>query len=646
MKSHLVKKLFQSYSERFVSQWLILLMDLTIVFVAFYVANMMRYDFVVTSMNILSIFIQSILVVTLFLVAFLLTRSYCSIIRHSGINDTVRLFKATGMATIALLILVFFVKQNGGNDVLRWIPSLSIVLIHFLLSLILLVWSRFLIKLVYNDILKKDSRQQIRVLIYGAGSAGMQTRIALKGDSVYKHDVVAFLDDNDSLNNKIIEGVPVITPERGLSEDYIRHNNISILIISINNMPLPDKQSIIDKGLNLGLKVKVIPSINQWINGQLSSHQLREVQIEELLEREPIRLDNNFVMEELTGKIVMVTGAAGSIGSEIVRQLITYQPSRIILIDQAESDLYNLQMELRDHCAKTGNNLSMAFMVANVKDRFRMEQHFATYRPQYVFHAAAYKHVPLMEENPYEALMVNVFGTRIVADLSVKYKAKKFVMVSTDKAVNPTNVMGATKRLAEIYIQCLSNGRTQFVTTRFGNVLGSNGSVIPLFRKQIRDGGPVTVTHKDITRFFMTIPEACNLVLEAGVMGQGGEILVFDMGKSVRIYDLAYKMIQLSGYTPGKDIMIREIGLRPGEKLKEELLATGEHTLATHHPKILRAKVRKYDKNEVLGFMDQLSALMLEGDHFKLVDKIKQIIPEYISNNSIYATLDQRNKSD
>lgn len=646
MKSHLVKKLFQSYSERFVSQWLILLMDLTIVFVAFYVANMMRYDFVVTSMNILSIFVQSILAVILYLFTFLFTKSYRSIIRHSGINDTVRLFKATGMATIALLILVFFVKQNGGNDVLRWIPSLSIVLIHFLLSLILLVWSRFLIKLVYNDILKKDSRQQIRVLIYGAGSAGMQTRIALKGDSVYKHDVVAFLDDNDSLNNKIIEGVPVITPERGLSEDYIRHNNISILIISINNMPLPAKQSIIDKGLNLGLKVKVIPSINQWINGQLSSHQLREVQIEELLEREPIRLDNNFVMEELTGKIVMVTGAAGSIGSEIVRQLITYQPSRIILIDQAESDLYNLQMELRDHCAKTGNSLSMAFIVANVKDRFRMEQHFATYRPQYVFHAAAYKHVPLMEENPYEALMVNVFGTRIVADLSVKYKAKKFVMVSTDKAVNPTNVMGATKRLAEIYIQCLSNGQTQFVTTRFGNVLGSNGSVIPLFRKQIRDGGPVTITHKDITRFFMTIPEACNLVLEAGVMGQGGEILVFDMGKSVRIYDLAYKMIQLSGYTPGKDIMIREIGLRPGEKLKEELLATGEHTLATHHPKILRAKVRKYDKNEVLGFMDQLSALMLEGDHFKLVDKIKQIIPEYISNNSIYATLDQRNKSD
>ena len=646
MKSRLIQKLFQTHSERFVSQWLILLMDLTIVFVAFYVANMMRYDFVVTSMNILSIFIQSILVVTLFLIAFLLTRSYRSIIRHSGINDTVRLFKATGMATIALLILVFFVKQNGGSAVLQWIPRLSIVMIHFLLSLILLVWSRFLIKMVYSDLLKKDSRQQIRVLIYGAGSAGMQTRIALKGDSVYKHDVVAFLDDNDSLNNKIIEGVPVITPERGLSEGYIRHNNISILIISIISMPLSVKQSIIDKGLNLGLKVKVIPSINQWINGQLSSHQLREVQIEELLEREPIRLDNNFVMEELTGKIVMVTGAAGSIGSEIVRQLITYQPSRIILIDQAESDLYNLQMELRDHCAKTGNNLSMAFIVANVKDRFRMEQHFATYRPQYVFHAAAYKHVPLMEENPYEALMVNVFGTRIVADLSVKYKAKKFVMVSTDKAVNPTNVMGATKRLAEIYIQCLSNGRTQFVTTRFGNVLGSNGSVIPLFRKQIRDGGPVTVTHKDITRFFMTIPEACNLVLEAGVMGQGGEILVFDMGKSVRIYDLAYKMIQLSGYTPGKDIMISEIGLRPGEKLKEELLATGEHTLATHHPKILRAKVRKYDKNEVLGFMDQLSALMLEGDHFKLVDKIKQIIPEYISNNSIYTTLDQRNKSD
>lgn len=641
MKSRLLTKLLQSYSDRFVSQWIVLLLDISIVFVAFYIANLMRYDFVFTSLNMLTIFVQSFLVLAIYLTSFLLTKSYRSIIRHSGINDSVRLFKATGFATLTLLILLVFGKEDW-IQLSPYIPSLSVILIHFLLSLIFLVWSRFLIKSLYHDILQRDPRIHLRVLIYGAGSAGMQTRNALRGDSMYKHELIAFIDDNESLNNKLIEGIPVISPTRGLSEDYIGRNGINLLIISINNMSLKEKQGIIDRGLNLGLKVKVVPSINQWINGQLSSSQLREVQIEELLERDPIRLDNNFVMQEIGDKIVMVTGAAGSIGSEIVRQLLTFHPSRVILVDQAESDLYDLQVELKERCAKTDNKTSVVYMVANVKDRFRMEQHFNTYRPHYVFHAAAYKHVPLMEDNPYEALMVNVFGTRIIADLSIKYKVHKFVMVSTDKAVNPTNVMGATKRLAEIYIQCMSNGHTQFITTRFGNVLGSNGSVIPLFRKQIEHGGPVTVTHKDITRFFMTIPEACNLVLEAGVMGKGGEILIFDMGKPVRIFDLAHKMIQLSGYVPGKDIHITEIGLRPGEKLREELLADEELTLPTHHPKIMRARVRLYDKTEVLTFMDQLSALMLEGDHFRVVDKIKQIIPEYISNNSIYSTLDQK----
>jgi len=470
----------------------------------------------------------------------------------------------------------------------------------------------------------------------------MQTRNALRGDSVYRHELVAFIDDNESLINKMIEGIPVVSPDRGLSEEYISRNNINLLIISINNMPLGIKRGIVDRGLELGLKVKVVPSINQWINGEFSSSQLREVQIEELLERDPIVLDNNNVKEELEGKIIMVTGAAGSIGSEISRQLLSFHPSRIVLIDQAESPLHDLKAELRDLCTKAGNKSSVVCVVANVKDRFRMDQHFAMYRPHYVFHAAAYKHVPLMEENPYEALMVNVFGTRIIADLSIRYKVSKFVMVSTDKAVNPTNVMGASKRLAEIYIQSMSNGVTQFITTRFGNVLGSNGSVIPLFRRQIEQGGPVTVTHKEITRFFMTIPEACNLVLEAGVMGKGGEILIFDMGNAVRIYDLAYKMIQLSGFTPGKDIQITEIGLRPGEKLKEELLADDESTLPTHHPKIMRARVRPYDKKEVITYMDQLSALMLEGDHFGMVDKMKQIVPEYISNNSVFTTLDKK----
>lgn len=640
MKSDIINRLVQTYSKRFVSTWLILLSDLVIVFVSFYMANLMRYDFAFTSINIFSIITQSFLVLGIYLLFFLTTKSYRGIIRYSGINDTFRLFKATGFATITLLLLA--ILASGNARISYWIPSYSIIIIQFLLSLIFLVSSRFLVRSVYHEILNKDPRIILKVLIYGAGSAGMQTRNALRGDSIYKHEVIAFLDDNESFLNKILEGAPVITPQKGLTEDYIRLHGINLLILAIPGLPLAEKRRIIDKGLDLGLKVKVVPSINQWINGQLSSSQLREVKIEELLEREQIQLDNTHIVAGIRGKVIMVTGAAGSIGSEIVRQLLCFQPSRVILIDQAESALYDLQIELKDFCVRTGNTTSVVYMVANVKDRFIMEQHFATYRPHYVFHAAAYKHVPLMEENPYEALMVNVFGTRTIADLSIKYKVNKFVMVSTDKAVNPTNVMGATKRLAEIYIQCMSNGHTQFITTRFGNVLGSNGSVIPLFRKQIEKGGPVTLTHKDITRFFMTIPEACNLVLEAGVMGKGGEILIFDMGKPVRIFDLAHKMIQLSGYIPGKDIQINEIGLRPGEKLQEELLANEELTLPTHHPKIMRARVREYEKKEVLEVMGQLSALILEGDHFKIVEKIKQIIPEYISNNSIYTTLDQK----
>jgi FlaA1/EpsC-like NDP-sugar epimerase len=386
----------------------------------------------------------------------------------------------------------------------------------------------------------------------------------------------------------------------------------------------------------------VVPSINKWINGQLSSSQIHDVKIEELLGREPISLENEKITQQIRNKRVLVTGAAGSIGSEIVRQLIQYCPSRIILVDQAESELYNLQQEIFALNQHFGNHTSLVFLIASIKDRFRMNSIFNLYNPDFVYHAAAYKHVPLMEENPYEALMVNVFGTKIIADLALKYQCQRFVMVSTDKAVNPTNVMGASKRIAEMYIQCMSNERTHFITTRFGNVLGSNGSVIPLFKKQIESGGPVTVTHKDITRYFMTIPEACNLVLEASVMGKGGEILIFDMGSSIKIYDLARKMVQLSGLVPGKDIQITEVGLRPGEKLAEELLANEEYTLPTHHPKIMKARVKENGRKEILRCIEELSQIVLEGDNFALVDKMKEIIPEYISNNSIYTKLDAR----
>jgi FlaA1/EpsC-like NDP-sugar epimerase len=356
-------------------------------------------------------------------------------------------------------------------------------------------------------------------------------------------------------------------------------------------------------------------------------------------------MDSSNVSKYIFGKSVLITGAAGSIGSGLVRQVITYRPAKLILLDQAESALYDIQTEISNSDELNKFSHLAEYVIASVKDKFRMQQIFENYKPDIIFHAAAYKHVPLMENNPYEALLVNVFGTRTLADLAVKHKVKKFVMVSTDKAVNPTNVMGASKRIAEIYTQSLSNGATQFITTRFGNVLDSNGSVVPLFRKQIEKGGPITVTHRDITRYFMTIPEACNLVLEAGAMGNGGEIFVFDMGRPVKIYEMACKMIKLSGLELGKDIEIKEIGLRPGEKLYEELLNNEENTLPTYHPKILRAKVREYDKSIIQKGFDDLTHLIIEANVFELVAKMKEIVPEFVSNNSIYDVLDKQKVS-
>ncbi len=378
-----------------------------------------------------------------------------------------------------------------------------------------------------------------------------------------------------------------------------------------------------------------------WIDGELSSGQLRRVKIEELLERDIIQLDSKNINREIDNKVVMVTGGAGSIGCEIARQILNYSPKRLIILDQAESPIYDLQFEIKNTEAFQKDLNKIEFIVANVKDKFRMDNIFNVYRPDIIYHAAAYKHVPLMEQHPYEALLVNIFGTKVIADLSIKYDVDKFVMVSTDKAVNPTNIMGATKRIAEIYIQSRDT-KTKFVTTRFGNVLGSNGSVVPLFRKQIEAGGPITVTHKDITRYFMTIPEACNLVMEAGAMGNGSDIFVFDMGNAVKIYDMAEKMIRLYGFEPGIDIKIIETGLRPGEKLYEELLTNNENTLLTHHPKIMRARVSTLSYEQVCQYIDELSELIVESDEYTLVAKMKQMVPEFVSNNSVFEKLDKK----
>lgn len=498
-----------------------------------------------------------------------------------------------------------------------------------------------MVKLLFIQITRQFAKEKIPVVIYGAGAAGMLTKNALVKDNVYRYEVVAYIDDNPSKVNKRLEGIPVVTQYRALRSSYIKRHGIRQLIIAIPGIHPAKKKKIVEEGLDLHLKVKVVPAIDLWINGQLSSHQLRRVKIEELLERDTIQLDSKNINREINNKVVIVTGGAGSIGCEIARQVLNYSPKRLIILDQAESPIYDLQFEINNTKAFQKHLNRIEFIIANVKDKFRMDNIFKVYRPDIIYHAAAYKHVPLMEQHPYEALLVNIFGTKVIADLSIKYEVEKFVMVSTDKAVNPTNIMGASKRIAEIYIQSRNN-TTKFVTTRFGNVLGSNGSVVPLFRKQIESGGPVTVTHKEITRYFMTIPEACNLVMEAGAMGEGADIFVFDMGNPVKIYNMAKKMIRLYGFEPDTDIEIVETGLRPGEKLFEELLTDQENSLLTHHPKIMRANVSALSYEVVSRFIDELSELIVEADEYALVAKMKQIVPEYISNNSVYEKLDKK----
>jgi FlaA1/EpsC-like NDP-sugar epimerase len=461
-------------------------------------------------------------------------------------------------------------------------------------------------------------------------------------DKENNYKVVAFVDNNPSLAYKTLEGIPIVSYFVAFRLSYIKKQNVKQLIISVPDMLPAKKKEIIEICLKLGIQVKIIPALNLWINGQFNAHQLERVKIEELLQRDPILLDSKNVYRELKNKVVMITGAAGSIGSELARQVLNNSPKRVILVDQAESAIYSLQYELNLSAKEKGNFDLIEFIVANVKDRFRMTNIMDTFRPDIIFHAAAYKHVPLMEINPYEALMVNVFGTKIMADLALKFEVEKFVMISTDKAVNPTNIMGASKRIAEIYVHSLSKVKTRFVTTRFGNVLGSNGSVVPLFQKQIEQGGPVTITHKDITRYFMTIQEACSLVLEAGAMGKGDDIFVFDMGQPVKIYDLAVKMIQLYGLKPNVDIEVQETGLRMGEKLYEELLTKREDLLLTPHPKIMRARVSGLTLDEVTKFINELTELIIEKDEFLIVQKMKEIVPEFISNNSVFQVLDKK----
>ncbi len=634
-----IRRLILSFGHKYrhttASRWLILAIDLFSLTLAFAVTSLFRLRMVeLPDWPALIVKLAAFLVIST--LCYIGVGTHRGIIRHSGMYDIYKILISNGIACL-ILIIFNFINNNHTIVANRFTPSYNEIIMTFTLQIVNMLITRLFLQRIYNDYIRRQ-HVTTNIVIYGAGAAGVIAYNALSQDPAHNYKIVAYIDDDRKKRDSALNGIHIMHSEAVLNPTFITKNHIKTLLIAIPTIKIDRKQAITTQALDLGLTVKSVPHISKWINDSFTVNQIQNIKIEDLLERESIKLDNINIVREVVDKTVMVTGAAGSIGSEISRQLIQYKPSKIILLDQAESPMYDLQFELRNNEPYKQYADHLEFIIANVKDKHRMEEIFAEHRPQIIYHAAAYKHVPFMEENPYESILVNVFGTKNVADLAIKYGAQKFVMISTDKAVNPTNVMGATKRMAEIYIQSRSTEQTHFVTTRFGNVLGSNGSVIPLFKKQLEAGGPLTVTHKDIIRYFMTIPEACNLVLEAGAMGDGGDIFVFDMGSPVKIYDLAKKMIQLSGL---KDIKIVETGLRPGEKLYEELLATKENNMPTYHPKIMRAQVRKYPLDAIDRAYEEMWQVLNTGNDMQMVGKMKQIVPEFKSNNSIYCQLDK-----
>ena len=630
-------KIFHRYlSAKVLPIWTILLIDVLIIVVSSLLAYALRYDF-------RSIFLESstidktiVWTVIVNLVFFRVFRTYSNVLRFSSFIEIMRIF--VSLTVSYALLMISSVLLASYLDI-RLAP-VSVLFMAYIISFAIMSCSRIVVKMFY-ELLNFDGSHSANVFIYGAKEAGVNIAKALRVNLRNHYRLRGFIADEPELINKVMMGVKVFPNDESLI-DVLNDRDVHTIIISPAKMEELKKSDMADRLLAHNIKLMTAPPLSEWSGQTLNRTQLKEIQIEDLLQRDPIEIDIHKVASHLEGKRVMITGAAGSIGSEIMRQVASFNPYKLILVDQAETPLHDIRLELQDRW----RDIDAETIIADISNATRMEDIFKEYQPQYIFHAAAYKHVPMMEDNVSESIQINVFGTRTLADLAVKYGAEKFVMISTDKAVNPTNVMGCSKRICEIYVQSLAKKLqekgghvTQFITTRFGNVLGSNGSVIPRFRDQIQRGGPVTVTHPEIIRYFMTIPEACRLVLEAGSMGNGGEIYIFDMGKPVKIVDLAKRMISLSGRT---DVKIEFTGLRHGEKLYEELLNVKELTKPTYHEKIMIATVREYDYDEVKQRIQKLIEVSYTYDQMQIVAAMKDIVPEFISKNSCFEALDKK----
>jgi FlaA1/EpsC-like NDP-sugar epimerase len=633
---------FQINRLKILPRWIIISIDIVLIFLATVIAYALRFNFILEELYRVN-FLFGVMVYTgCGVIAVFLTKIYQGIIRFTSMQDGIRVFGASTLTALLALTgeLIYF------QSLPEFILPISVLLIAYAISSIFLVSYRILVKYLFSYY-STNYKKRKNVMLFGAGSLGRITQQILEHDKDAEVRIIGYLDDDPNKVGKKINGVKIYSSLKNLNE-ITEHFLIHEVVICAQNVSLSRKNEIVTAFLNKDVKVRTVPPVNQWVQGSFSAKQIKEIRVEDLLGRSAISIQDENIADEIKDAVIMVTGAAGSIGSEIAHQVMSYLPKKLILVDQSETALFLLQQELLEKFADHAS--IMAFILADVSNEARMQRVLEKYRPQSIYHAAAYKHVPIIEMHPYEAVHCNIQGTMVMANLANALGVKKFVMISTDKAVNPTNVMGASKRVAEIYVQSLNNfnlrngylDKTKFITTRFGNVLGSNGSVIPTFRRQIENGGPITVTHPEVTRYFMTIPEACQLVLEASAMGQGGEIFMFDMGEPVKIIDMAKLMIKLYGFKDGQ-IAIKVTGLRPGEKLTEELLTDAETCVPTHHPKITIAKVYEYDYLSVKAQIQGIISLDSEDD-FNIVRHIKALVPEFKSNSSRFEALDEENQ--